>query len=520
MKPRILLVVGFVLALLATSLPLAVTGQSSDTPTPPPGAMLTLTADAIIRSWPKEDAEQVGKLPAGSAVETNGRLEDSSWWQVPYPGGPNGNGWLPASDVQPNAAAAGVTVYALPTVTPTPSGAAMVTLTTDGTVMSWPDDNANQLGKLPAGSSVPTNGRLEDSSWWQVPYPGGPNGNGWLPASEVQPDAAAAEVTVYEVVVPTPEAPPVAPTPPACQFNSAYVTDVTIPDGTEIQAAQSFDKVWRVENSGTCPWGPGTVLNFIGGIQMSAPPTVTVPSTAPGETADIGVTMFAPSTPGVHNSIWQLEDQGQLFGTKVNALIHVPGSTPPTAAPPPSPPPPPTGVPQPSISFSADTDRVSAGQCTNLHWNVQQAQAVYLEYQDQKRPVSGQDSQQVCPSTDGKRYTLHVIGQDGQQHTSEVQINISNPSVSIKFWADSTEVTIGTSTNVNWEVSNAQQVQYNDGNGWKNVDKNSGSRKVSPAYPMTCQLRVTDLDGKTHDRSLTINTKAPPPGIITPAPDS
>ena len=33
-------------------------------------------------------------------------------------------------------------------------------------------------------------------------------------------------------------------------------------------------------------------------------------------------------------------------------------------------------------------------------------------------------------------------------------------------------------------------------------------------------LRVTDLDGKTHDRSLTINTKAPPPGIITPVPDS
>ena len=33
-------------------------------------------------------------------------------------------------------------------------------------------------------------------------------------------------------------------------------------------------------------------------------------------------------------------------------------------------------------------------------------------------------------------------------------------------------------------------------------------------------LRVTDLDGKTHDRSLTISTEAPPPGLITPAPDS
>ena len=176
-------------------------------------------------------------------------------------------------------------------------------------------------------------------------------------------------------------------------------------------------------------------------------------------------------------------------------------------------------MPQPSISFSADTDRVPEGQCTNLHWNVDQAKAVYLQYEGKTEGVPGQGSQQVCPSSDGKRYVLVVDGLDGQQHTSEVQINISNPAVAIKFWSDKKEVTIGTCTVVRWDVSNSKEVQFNNGQGWNDVSPN-GSQQVCPAYPTDYGLRVTDLDGKTHDRSLTINTEAPPPGLITPAPES
>lgn len=520
MKLRIVLVIVFAVVLLGTALPHNVAGQAT-TPEGKRQAAVTLTTNAVVRGWPEDSAQVLGTLPSGSIVPTNGRLEDSKWWQIPYPGGPDGNGWLKAADLKPNAAAADVPVYALPTATPAPTGQAMLTFTADATVMAWPDDNAQQLGKLPSGSSVPTNGRLEDSQWWQVPYPGGPNGNGWVPASAVEPNPAASQVPIIEVVVPTPEVTPAVPTPAGCQFNAVFVTDVTIPDNSVIGAAQAFNKVWRLQNTGSCPWAASTLLNFVGGNRLGAQATAPVPPTAPGATADIPVTMYAPSAPGVYEGIWQLEDNGLFFGPRVSVVIQVPGAPQPTAAPPPPPPtaqPQPTAAPQPSINFYADTDRVAPGQCTNLHWNVNQAQAVYLQYQNHSDGVPGQSSRQVCPSTDGKRYTLIVIGYDGQQHQNEVQINIDNPAVSINFWADHNEVTIGTCTNVNWQVANAQRVQYNDGSGWKDVDKNSGSRQVCPAYPINCQLRVTDLDGNDHDRSVTIKTKAPPPGVLTPTP--
>lgn len=519
MKSRFLLVIGVIVVLLASAVPAVVTGQSV-APAEPEAATLQITANAPVFSWPQDNAQQLSVLPAGSSVPTNGRLVDSMWWQIPFPGGPNGNAWVQAANVKPNAAAQDVQTYELkssaqPTPSPAPGDSAMVTLTAEATIMAWPDDNAQPLGKLPAGTSLPTNGRLGDAQWWQIPYPGGPNGNGWIPAYDVKPNAAAANVPVYEVIVPTPEAPPTPaiPTPASCQFNSAFVTDVTIPDNTTIQPGQSFDKVWRFKNTGTCAWTASTMLNFIGGEQMSAQASVTVPATVPGATADIGVTMIGPQTPGQHRNVWQLENQGQFFGSRVTAVIVVPGEEPPA-------PPQPTGQPspgQPSISFWADTDRVAQGQCTSLHWNVDNAQAVYLKYQDKTNGVGGHDSRQVCPSNDGKRYTLDVVGYDGQHYTRETQINISGPEVSINFWSDNGKVTIGTCTVVHWNVANAQRVQFNDSNGWADVSPND-SRQVCPAYPTNYGLKVTDLSGKKHERSLTIKTKTPPL-LPTPEPE-
>lgn len=190
-----------------------------------------------------------------------------------------------------------------------------------------------------------------------------------------------------------------------------------------------------------------------------------------------------------------------------------------TPVPPPSstPVPTPTAIPQPSISFSADATRVEEGQCTNIHWDVEQAKSVYLQYGSKSEGVPGQGSKQVCPSRDGKRYILDVTGEDGQQQTREIQINISNPSVAIKFWSDDKEVTIGECTVVRWNVSNSKEVEFNDGNGYQDVSANS-SEQVCPAYPTDYKLRVTDLNGKTHDRTVSIKTKAPPPGLITPEP--
>ncbi|HSR20131.1 MAG TPA: NBR1-Ig-like domain-containing protein, partial [Anaerolineales bacterium] len=61
-----------------------------------------------------------------------------------------------------------------------------------------------------------------------------------------------------------PPASPLAPigivssTPPAggaagCN-NAAFVSDVTIPDGTILKPGEKFTKTWRIYNSGSCSW--------------------------------------------------------------------------------------------------------------------------------------------------------------------------------------------------------------------------------------------------------------------------
>ena len=397
---------------------------------------------------------------------------------------------------------------------------AMLTLTADGAVYAWPNTSTQFLGSLPNRSTVPTTARTPDSQWWRIPYPGGPDGNGWVAANVVMPNAAAANVPVVQVIFATATPVPITPTftPAPCVYGSSYVADVTIPDGTQVGMGQSFNKVWRLRNSGTCPWGPGTTLAFAGGFQMGAPASVLVPQTAPGATADVGVTMVAPNAPGAYSGVWQMRDPlGQFFGGKYTVVINVPN---------PAPPPTPTPLPGPTINFWADTTSVYAGQCTNLHWDVNGVQAVYLSYDGHSQGVTGQGSQSVCPSGSGTTYTLQVIMKDGSQQAREIRINVINPQppptqapagVKINFTADSTLITIGTCTKLRWHVENWSQITLYLENSSQRVG-GDGTQQVCPAYPTTYRLSVTDLSGGVHDRTVTINTKAPPPGLITPVP--
>jgi HEAT repeat protein len=109
--------------------------------------------------------------------------------------------------------------------------------------------------------------------------------------------------------------------------NSAtYVSDVTIPDGTVVNAGQSFTKTWRVKNSGLTGWS-GYSLAFVSGDQMGAPAFVSVPTTAPGAIVDISVPMIAPTEAGSHRGNWQMRTaDGTVFGQDVFVLIEVKGT--------------------------------------------------------------------------------------------------------------------------------------------------------------------------------------------------
>lgn len=101
--------------------------------------------------------------------------------------------------------------------------------------------------------------------------------------------------------------PPGPPPPTICTSTASFLTDVTYPDGSVLSPTQSFNKTWRLNNSGTSTWN-GFTLAFINGNQMGGPASVGVPTTRPGQTVDITVPLVAPSNGGNYRITKILED--------------------------------------------------------------------------------------------------------------------------------------------------------------------------------------------------------------------
>jgi len=105
----------------------------------------------------------------------------------------------------------------------------------------------------------------------------------------------------------------------------AFVTDVTVPDGTTISATEKFTKTWRFQNAGTCTWTTAYKFVFISGDQMGAPAFVTLPRiVTPGESIDLSIDLTAPENPGTYKGVWSFEDQtGQRFGLGNNGTGEI-----------------------------------------------------------------------------------------------------------------------------------------------------------------------------------------------------
>ena len=109
---------------------------------------------------------------------------------------------------------------------------------------------------------------------------------------------------------------------------TVFISDITIPDGTQLAPGASFTKTWRLLNGGTCPWTPDYRLVFISGAQMGgvSPQQFTVADISPGATVDISVNLVAPLTAGTYTGYWKLQNaQGALFETSFYVQIVVVG---------------------------------------------------------------------------------------------------------------------------------------------------------------------------------------------------
>lgn len=134
--------------------------------------------------------------------------------------------------------------------------------------------------------------------------------------------------------LPTQELPSPTPPPALCLNNATFVADITVPDETPFRPGDAFEKIWRMRNSGTCPWDSRYAWVFESGEAMTSQRAVAVPPTVPGADADIAVRMTAPAQPGRYIGRWRMQGpDGQIFGQRATVVIVVipAGLTPPAA---------------------------------------------------------------------------------------------------------------------------------------------------------------------------------------------
>ena len=112
--------------------------------------------------------------------------------------------------------------------------------------------------------------------------------------------------------VPQRQSPDKRPAYPIPGDSSAFIADVTVPDGTIMAPYQEFEKVWRIRNSGSVPW-VGRWLARRGaptghGVPTSRP-RVRIPDTPPGHEVDVEVSVRAQPLAGASQAHWKMVDE-------------------------------------------------------------------------------------------------------------------------------------------------------------------------------------------------------------------
>ena len=311
------------------------------------------------------------------------------------------------------------------------------------------------------------------------------------------------------VVVPTPG-------PGPCANNAAFIADVTVPDGTAFQPNQQFNKIWRVENVGSCTWNSKYQLVSIGGERMTNLTQVPVPSNiAPGQTADLLIAMTTPATCGTHAGQWQLVGEngahfGPILTVKINTIVPVP---PPQAA-----------VTSPGVGFQFQSGTVVRVAFQGVGNTELSSVTLYINNNPVSKATSRTPTRTITGGYDWQpglgSYTLHVVATDiqGQSTTSaKITGTIIQPQpqcqLSVNFRADSYNINVGQSTVLRWDVECATAV-YLNGQGVTGHE----TRSVSPNVTTNYTLRSIKKDGSPDERTITINVHSAPAPTAVPQP--
>ena len=116
-------------------------------------------------------------------------------------------------------------------------------------------------------------------------------------------------------------------------YNLLWIKDVTIPDGTQMKAGETFTKTWLVQNIGGCAWRAGFTFNHVGGDRMRGNTITLQESIQTGSKRELSVQLVVPSgQSGLIQSSWRMADaEGNYFGDTLSVNIIVGDITTPIA---------------------------------------------------------------------------------------------------------------------------------------------------------------------------------------------
>jgi len=154
------------------------------------------------------------------------------------------------------------------------------------------------------------------------------------------------------------------PTPEGCVDAMDFVEDLNFDDEDltnfpQVNPGETFQKGWRIKNTGTCIWNSTYFIKFMRGTQMEGQPTSIQGAVEPDQTYDMYVDLVAPDTAGEYVGYWQMHNtENEAFGQTIWVAIEVRDPDPetptatvtPEATPTPTeePPPEPTSTPEPT----------------------------------------------------------------------------------------------------------------------------------------------------------------------------
>jgi uncharacterized protein YraI len=138
-----------------------------------------------VRAEPSTSSKVLGILPANTKVEILGKDPGENWWQITYPQGVDGKGWVTARYITTTATPEVPSIGGSET-DPNQGNIAIVQQPIN--VRSGPGTDFNSLGTLNPQDVVGLIGKDANGVWLQISFPegSGPEGKGWINAAFVQ----------------------------------------------------------------------------------------------------------------------------------------------------------------------------------------------------------------------------------------------------------------------------------------------------------------------------------------------